>query len=268
MSGIEKLRNTWETLGRGDPLWAILSTPETRGNRWDAAAFFQTGEDEVTRLFDRLKGMDISIQRGRALDFGCGVGRVTQALAPYFDKVDGVDIAPSMIRLANQYNHHGDRCQYHENTSPDLELFDPNIFDFVYSRIVLMHVPPRLTKRYIAEFSRILRPGGVAVIHVPSALPPMRRAVYETAVLRRRAIDWIARVLSQRREDLLPAAGSSASERSATSTTYKHAMYFTRKAKVLDLLRRSDMNVICTEEWDTGDVHDVLYYSRKTGART
>ncbi len=160
----------------------------------------------MTRLFDRLKGMDISIQRGRALDFGCGVGRVTQALAPYFDKVDGVDIAPSMIRLANQHNHHGERCQYHENTSPDLVLFDANIFDFLYSRIVLMHLPPRLTKRHIAEFSRILRPGGVAVIHIPSALPPMRRAVYETAVLRRRAIDGVARVLSQRRVGHQPAA--------------------------------------------------------------
>jgi SAM-dependent methyltransferase len=177
MSGIEKLRDTWETLGQRDPLWAILSTPETRGNRWDLTAFFQTGEDEVNRLFHRLKGMDISIQRGRALDFGCGVGRVTQAMATYFDTVDGVDIAPSMIRLADQHNHHGDRCRYHENKSPDLQLFESNSFDFVYSRIVLMHVPPRFTRRYIAEFSRILRPGGVALIHVPSALPPVRRAV-------------------------------------------------------------------------------------------
>ncbi len=248
-------------------MWAILSTPETRGNRWDAGAFFATGEDEVTRLFDRLKGLDISIQRGRALDFGCGVGRVTQALAPYFDRVDGVDIAPSMIRLANQHNHHGDRCQYHENTSPDLTLFDASTFDFVYSRIVLMHVPPRLTKRYLAEFSRILRPGGVAVIHVPSGLPPMRRAVYETALLRRRAIDGIARVLGQRRGGSPPADGSSSSERTAPSTPYKHAMYFTRKAKVLGHLRRCGVNVICTEESDTGDVHDVLYYARKSGAK-
>ena len=125
MSGIEKLRDTWETLGQRDPLWAILSTPETRGNRWDLTAFFQTGEDEVNQLFHRLKGMDISIQRGRALDFGCGVGRVTQAMATYFDTVDGVDIAPSMIRLADQHNHHGDRCRYHENKSPDLQLFSP-----------------------------------------------------------------------------------------------------------------------------------------------
>jgi len=263
MSGIEKLRDTWETLGQRDPLWAILSTPETRGNRWDLTAFFQTGEDEVNRLFHRLKGMDISIQRGRALDFGCGVGRVTQAMATYFDTVDGVDIAPSMIRLADQHNHHGDRCRYHENKSPDLQLFESNSFDFVYSRIVLMHVPPRFTRRYIAEFSRILRPGGVALIHVPSALPPVRRAVYETAVFRRRAMDRISRVLGQCGGDLVPAPVDPTGERSASSTSYKHAMYFIRKAKVRDLLGRCGMSLICTEEWDTGDVHDVLYYSRK-----
>jgi SAM-dependent methyltransferase len=266
MSGIEKLHNTWDSLGRDDPLWAILSTPETRGNRWDVTAFFQTGEDEVVRVFDRLKGLDISLQRGRALDFGCGVGRVTQAMTRYFDSVDGVDIAPSMIRLADQHNHHGDRCRYHVNTSPDLRLFESNAFDFVYSRIVLMHVPPRLTRRYIAEFSRILRPGGVALIHVPSALPPARRVVYETAVFRRRAMDEIRRVLGQRLGDLAPAAAGATSDRSVSSVSYKHAMYFIRKAKVQDLLRRSGMSLICTEEWETGDVHDVLYYSKKIGA--
>ena len=40
-------------------------------------------------------------------------------------------------------------------------------------------------------------------------------------------------------------------------------MYFIRKAKVQDVLRRSGMSLICTEEWETGDVHDVLYYSKK-----
>jgi SAM-dependent methyltransferase len=263
MSGIEKLHKTWDSLGRDDPLWAILSTPETRGNRWDITAFFQTGEDEVVRLFDRLRGLDISIQRGRALDFGCGVGRVTQAMAGYFDSVDGIDIAPSMIRLADQHNHHGDRCRYHVNTSPDLQLFESNTFDFVYSRIVLMHVPPLLTRRYIAEFSRVLRPGGVSLIHVPSALPPARRVVYEAAVFRRRVMDEIGRVLGQRVGDLAPATAGTISDRSVSSASYKHAMYFVRKAKVQDLLRRSGMSLICTEEWDTGDVHDVLYYSKK-----
>jgi SAM-dependent methyltransferase len=133
MPDLARLHETWESLGQTDPLWAILSTEETRGNHWDLATFFQTGEDEVERLFYLLKGLDISFSRGRALDFGCGVGRVTQALATRFDSVDGVDIAASMIRRASEYNRHQDRCTYHVNASSDLRLFKTSTFDVVYA---------------------------------------------------------------------------------------------------------------------------------------
>jgi hypothetical protein len=79
-------------------------------------------------------------------------------------------------------------------------------------------------------------------------------------------MDEIRRVLGQRLGDLAPAAAGATSDRSVSSVSYKHAMYFIRKAKVQDLLRRSGMSLICTEEWETGDVHDVLYYSKKIGA--
>jgi ubiquinone/menaquinone biosynthesis C-methylase UbiE len=259
VSDFRRLHDTWESLGQRDPLWAILSTPESRGNRWDEAEFFRTGEDEVARLFDRLNGLRISIERGRALDFGCGVGRVTRAFATRFDRVDGVDIAPSMIRFADEHNGNTDRCWYHTNRSPNLRLFESNTFDFVYSRIVLMHIPPRFTKQYITEFSRILRPGGLAVFHVPSSMPPIRRAIYETAVLRRRLIGRFAKVLGSRQgSDVATSAADQPSQ-----ADYKHAMYFIRKVKIHELLRRSGMDLICTEERDTGDVHDVLYYSRR-----
>ena len=38
--------------------------------------------------------------RRSALDFGCGIGRLSQALAEHFDQVYGVDISPKMIELA------------------------------------------------------------------------------------------------------------------------------------------------------------------------
>ncbi len=61
---------------------------------------------------DYLGDRQISFPKRRALDFGCGVGRLTQALARHFNIVDGVDIAPSMIELANQFNRSGGRCRY------------------------------------------------------------------------------------------------------------------------------------------------------------
>ena len=62
----------------------------------------ETGEREISLLMHEMRSLGISVnQHGRALDFGCGVGRLTQALARRFDTVVGVDVSPQMVRLAN-----------------------------------------------------------------------------------------------------------------------------------------------------------------------
>jgi len=106
--------------------------------------------------------------RGAAFDFGCGVGRLTQALAEHFESVTAVDISERMIELARGLNRHGERVSYVHNTASDLAAFSPGTFDFVYSDIVLQHVVPAASDRYIREFVRILRPGGITVFQVPS----------------------------------------------------------------------------------------------------
>jgi SAM-dependent methyltransferase len=109
-----------------------------------------------------------SVRPGRALDFGCGPGRLTQAMAGHFERVDGVDIAPGMIECARALNQAGHRCTYHLNATGDLRLFADATFDFVYSNITLQHMEPRFSRCYIAEFTRVTRAGGVIVFQVPS----------------------------------------------------------------------------------------------------
>ncbi len=103
------------------------------------------------------------------LDFGCGPGRLTQALATRFDEVTGVDVAPAMIERARSYaGASGSRCRFEVNARPDLSMFADRTFDLVYSNLVLQHIPPELSRGYIAEFVRVLKPGGIAVFQVPS----------------------------------------------------------------------------------------------------
>jgi SAM-dependent methyltransferase len=112
------------------------------------------------------EAMGVAPRPERALDFGCGAGRLTQALAARFARCDGVDIAPSMIEVARRYNRFPDRCHYHLNTSSDLRDFADASFSFVYTVLVLQHMRPDYAKAYLREFLRVLAPGGLLVFQI------------------------------------------------------------------------------------------------------
>ena len=162
------LQRTWSDLARKDAMWAVLTGPLGATRTWDADAFFRTGADEVEAVLARVAAAGVWLRFERALDFGCGPGRLTQALAQRFARADGVDIAAPMIERARALNHAGDRCAYHLNTAGDLRIFPDATFDFVYSNITLQHMEPRFSREYIAEFLRVTRPGGAIVFQIPS----------------------------------------------------------------------------------------------------
>ena len=176
---IRKLTRTWEKLGRDDPFWAVLTEEKYREELCDSDAFYATGLAEMMELAVRMKKLGYPLEGDRAMDFGCGVGRVSQALASYYNQVDGVDISSSMIEHANKHNRVSDKCAYHHNTLPDLALFPDNSFDFIYSRIVLQHMPIALAKRYLKEFFRVLKPGGVMYVQIPDSWDPSSRKFWE-----------------------------------------------------------------------------------------
>jgi len=161
---LKHVQRTYEKLGEKAPLYAVLSE---WGYDKDPESVFAIGRKEIASQMEYIRGLGFDPHPDRALDFGCGVGRLTQALAGTFDRVDGVDISDTMIRSALEFNRHGDKCKYHVNTHDDLRLFEDDAFDFVYSNITLQHIPPEYALRYIAEFIRVLKPGGITMFHVP-----------------------------------------------------------------------------------------------------
>jgi glycosyltransferase involved in cell wall biosynthesis/ubiquinone/menaquinone biosynthesis C-methylase UbiE len=162
-----KIRQSWDQFGREDPFWAVLTNPDKKGDRWSEAEFFATGRHDIQAALQRITTLGINLNFEKALDFGCGPGRLTQALAEHFREVHGVDIAASMIAKAQELNKFGERCIYHLNDRPDLRLFEANTFDLVYSWLVLQHMPKQLALGYIAEFARVTNPGGVMVFQIP-----------------------------------------------------------------------------------------------------
>ena len=171
MKSFHQYVKEWEKNAKKDPYWSVLTASEYEHTQWNRARFFQTGTLEIETLKQYIEQNALPIPfTGIALDFGCGVGRLTQALAPHFQEVFGIDIAENM--LSEAYRALGTSVQnihYLHNPHPHLKLFSDNSFDFIYSNVVIQHISTANQLIYLREFVRILKPGGWMVIQIPSA---------------------------------------------------------------------------------------------------
>ncbi|MFI9049160.1 class I SAM-dependent DNA methyltransferase [Streptomyces sp. NPDC053427] len=93
---------------------------------------------------------------GRVLDVGSGPGWVTAYLASLGLAVSGVDLSPEMVALARR-EHPG--LRFEEGSMTALEVADGALGGVVawYS---LIHLAPEAVPGVLAEFHRVLAPGG------------------------------------------------------------------------------------------------------------
>jgi SAM-dependent methyltransferase len=107
-----------------------------------------------------LDRMDICV------DLGCGSGRLTNALAQDFAVVHACDVSPHRSALTNRVPN-SQNIEFHVLQKPNIPLPDGTC-DLCISIHVLQHVSNlRAVENYFREMSRVLRPGGIALIHVP-----------------------------------------------------------------------------------------------------
>jgi len=154
-------------------MWAILTQPDKKEGGWTTAEFLATGLREIEAVLAYLDVVVPGLARRRAMDFGCGLGRLTQALAARFEAAVGVDIAPSMIEQARALTT-DPRCTFVLNTSADLRAFADDTFELVYSNITLQHMEPRYARAYIREFVRVASPQGAVLFQLPAGPAPRR----------------------------------------------------------------------------------------------
>jgi SAM-dependent methyltransferase len=162
----------WEEIANQDPMWAILAYPEGKYGAWSESEFFRLGAERVDEFLTRGAALHRPLSHRTALDFGCGVGRLARALAPHFDQVTGVDISETMVHRARELNADIANVEFRRNDRPDLSAFPDASFDLVACDIVLQHLPDReAVFGYLAEFARVLSPGGLLVFQLPTSLP-------------------------------------------------------------------------------------------------
>jgi SAM-dependent methyltransferase len=187
--GLEHVRAVFEKAGREDPMYAVLTDHSRRGNKWNPEEFFRAGRDEIESVMAYVREKGWAVGRDTALDFGSGVGRLTQALAAHFDRVTGVDISSSMVAEAARHNSHGARVSYLQNSEPNLSLLGDASFDFVYSSITLQHIPPDAALAYMGEFIRVLKPGGIAIFQAHNG-PRIEPGTFRAWLYRLRREHW------------------------------------------------------------------------------
>ena len=164
---IQHYAKQWEKNAQLDPLYAVLTDDRCAGGTWSLDDFFATGEKEIRLIFDYMRQSGVSVEPGTFLDFGCGVGRASRPLQTRFAAGYGVDISPRMIDLARQYV---PKVNFHVNQKDCLTFIESETLDFVFSHIVLQHMNSDLQKKYIREFFRVLKPGGLAAFQIPTEI--------------------------------------------------------------------------------------------------
>lgn len=163
---VDRLKSTWEDLGRTDPLWAVLTDPERRGGGWNVDEFLATAAAPIDKVVGLVDGVGLSLGE-RVLDFGCGAGRLSNALAAHVKEVVGIDIAESMVVEANRINRHPERVRFVAYDGTRLP-FEDESFDSVVSLISIQHSPPAVQLACLVELQRVVRPGGVLVLQIPT----------------------------------------------------------------------------------------------------
>lgn len=247
---LNQLQYHWNGMGEEDPLFAVLTQPGKEQNRWQREEFLETGRRNIDAMLKLISENGLDLKRGRALDFGCAVGRLSQALCEHFDEVDGVDIAPSMLKVAREWNRHGERCRYHLNEENSLKLFDDQSFDFICTMITLQHMRPEYATNYIAEFARVLAPGGALLFQIPDqrlAKPLVTpEPVTDSSNLKTGVFQKLAGLFQKLwTRETPPLTAVAAPPKPATPSTFRMEMYCIPETDVVPLLQSLGLNVVC-----------------------
>jgi SAM-dependent methyltransferase len=135
------------------------------GRRGQSEAEFLSSADYVIeKLEPELARLSINANRRawRALEIGCGPGRLMLPLSRHFGEIHGVDVSDEMVALARERLAGIPNAHVHRTDGAGLSKFADESFDFIYSYAVFQHVPDReVILDSLREIRRVLKPGGI-----------------------------------------------------------------------------------------------------------
>lgn len=159
----------WERLAQADPFWAVASGEQFHKEKLNddvQREFFASGERYIASVFDLVhKHLDPGFAPRTALDFGCGLGRLTIPLARRAESVTGIDVAETMLRQARGWLDHFQIDNVELCKGDDQLSAVRGPFDLIHSCIVFQHLAPRRGEAILRRMLDLMTGGSVGVLH-------------------------------------------------------------------------------------------------------
>ncbi|HXH00301.1 MAG TPA: class I SAM-dependent methyltransferase [Sphingomicrobium sp.] len=164
----------WKKWGSEDPYFGVLAHERfAAGNiERNREEFFATGQDFIADILKRYELLFGELPRARALDHGCGVGRLTLPLTLHFANVVALDVSPDMLAEAKANSGRAGVANAHFLEADDHLSNAEGEFDFVNSNMVLQHVPVRRGLPLLFRLIEKVRPGGGFHIQLSYRIDP------------------------------------------------------------------------------------------------
>lgn len=173
--GDPKQIEKWDILAKQDPYHAVCSQAGMANGKWkeNLDRFYASGEKEIEELRKLIleHWPDFEWGKGDALDYGCGMGRLTRGLAKQGFMVTGADASQTMLEEARKVilssREYPSVWLFHTS-----ELEPEDTYSLIYCSLTLQHMSKDDTLETISLFWRLTKKGGVFAFNVPSGLLP------------------------------------------------------------------------------------------------
>jgi SAM-dependent methyltransferase len=160
----------WEKWGQKDPYFGVITHDKFRNRNLSEDVrreFFDSGREHIQRVIELCrKHIDAAFEVRRAVDFGCGTGRLVIPLAEISEKVVGIDISPSMLSEAGRNSESFGLANVELITSDDELSKLSGSYNFIHSYIVFQHMPVQRGMRVITRLLDHLEDGGIMAVQL------------------------------------------------------------------------------------------------------
>lgn len=156
----DTMRQDWDERARKDAFYYIASWRKD----WNEDSFLQSGENDYQGLVADILVRHAPPSDAVMLELGCGAGRMTRSFAQRFKRAIAFDISTEMLDRAKTLHAGVNNIVWTQGNGVDLSGIPSASVDFVFSYLVLQHLPSEgLMGSYIGEILRVLVEGGICL---------------------------------------------------------------------------------------------------------